>query len=224
MDILLITPAKRRSKGGNRATTDRWARFLRDAGHRVREANEYSGEPADLMLALHAWRSADAVRAFSQRYPDRPLVVALTGTDVYRFQDSDPAITADAMARAHALVGLHHALAADIPAEQAHKLHIVVQSADPTPRRPPLKRWFEACLIANLREEKDPLRAAAAARLVPADSRLRVTHLGGAYDELWAQSARDEMATNPRYRWRGERPRAEVRRVLGRSPVMVISA
>jgi hypothetical protein len=31
---------------------------------------------ADLMIALHAWRSADSIRTFRERYPDRPLIVA----------------------------------------------------------------------------------------------------------------------------------------------------
>lgn len=222
MDILLITPASAQSKGGNRATAERWARHLRRHGHRVRVATEYEGEPAELLLALHAWRSAEAISAFRKRYPDRPLVVALTGTDIYRFQDSHPETTEASLVQADALIGLHARVAEDIPPAHRVKLHTVIQSAASAARRTPLKRHFELALIANLRPEKDPLRPAQAARLLPEGSRLRITHLGGGYTEEWADAARAEAAANPRYRWRGQRPHAEVRRVLARSQALVV--
>src|SRR5690606_15576892 len=79
MNIELITPARPRSRAGNRATATRWARFLRELGHRVRISVDYNGRDASLMIALHAWRSADSIRAFSERHPGRPLIVVLTG-------------------------------------------------------------------------------------------------------------------------------------------------
>ena len=40
-------------------------------GHRVEIATSYAGQKADLMIALHAWRSADAIRQFSDAFePD----------------------------------------------------------------------------------------------------------------------------------------------------------
>lgn len=56
-------------------------RGMQDLGYQVRVAVEYAQKPADLMVAVHAWRSADSIKSFRQRYPDRPLIVALTGTD-----------------------------------------------------------------------------------------------------------------------------------------------
>ncbi|MFW5910075.1 MAG: TIGR04348 family glycosyltransferase, partial [Thiohalospira sp.] len=93
MRIRMITPAAPGSRSGNRATAERWARFLRAGGHRVDIATDYEAEPADAMVALHAWRSAGAAARFRDRHPARPLVVALTGTDLYRFQESDPDTT-----------------------------------------------------------------------------------------------------------------------------------
>ncbi len=222
MDILLITPASAQSKGGNRATADRWARHLRRYDHRVRVATAYEGEASDLLLALHAWRSAEAIAAFRERFPDRPLVVALTGTDIYRFQESHPETTEASLAKADALIGLHARVAEDIPAQHRNKLHTVLQSAAPAARRTPLKRHFELALIANLRPEKDPLRPALAARLLPEGSRIRITHLGGGHTEEWAEAARAEAGANPRYRWQGERPHDEVRKVLARSQGLVV--
>ena len=79
-------------------------------------------------------------------------------------------------------------------------------------------------VIGHLRDVKDPLRAAQAARLLPADSRIRVEQAGGAYTDTWAAKATAEMAANPRYLWRDDVPAAAVRRLLARSHAMVISS
>ncbi|NIR29616.1 MAG: TIGR04348 family glycosyltransferase [Gammaproteobacteria bacterium] len=225
MRVVLVTPAPRHSRAGNRTTAVRWARFLRGLGHRVRVTNGYAGESADLMLALHAWRSAEAAAHFRDRFPQRPLVVALTGTDIYRFIDSDPDVTLRSMELADALVGLHDLAAEAIPARLRDKVHVIYQSVPPlSSRLPPLKRVFEVLVIGHLREEKDPLRTALATRDLPSSSRIRVVHLGRAHDEAWAERARAEMARNPRYRWRGEVPGWAVRRALARAPLMVLSS
>src|SRR4029450_8264430 len=48
--------------------------------------------------------------------------------------------------------------------------------------------------------------------------------VGRAYTPQWAERAVAEMASNPRYRWRGDVPAATVRRLLARSHAMVISS
>jgi hypothetical protein len=81
--INLITPAPRGSRKGNRITATRWARILRGLGHRVDVAGEYDGGDFDVCLALHARRSYSSIRGFRERYPNRALILALTGTDLY---------------------------------------------------------------------------------------------------------------------------------------------
>lgn len=224
MEIVLITPAGAGSRAGNRATATRWARFLRALGHRVAVAVDYDGRPADLMIALHAWRSAAAIRRFAAARPEVPLVVVLTGTDIYRFQHTHPDTTRDSMASADVLVGLHDRIADDIPAAFRPKLCTVLQSAAPLARHAPGKRHFDVCVVGHLRDEKDSLRAALAVRDVPAASRLRVLQAGRAHDDDWAAAARAEMASNPRYHWRGELPHSEVRRLMSRARLMVMSS
>jgi hypothetical protein len=56
----------------------RWARILRRLGHRVIVVPRWTGEACDLLIALHARRSAGSVRRFRRAYPTRPIVVALT--------------------------------------------------------------------------------------------------------------------------------------------------
>lgn len=225
MKISLVTPAGKQSRAGNRTTAVRWARILRDIGHRVDIAEASDGAGADMMVAVHAWRSADSIRAFSDRYPDKPLVVLLAGTDIYRFQHSHPDDTLGSMTRASELVCLHGLVYRAIPKRFGKKLRVIHQSSPPLPGpRCPSPRWFEICVAGHLRQEKDSLRTAFAARHVPETSRLRVVHLGKAHDGDWAQKAKKEAATNPRFIWRGEVPGWQVRRQFARSHAMVISS
>ena len=161
MKIILITPAKKQSKTGNRVTASRWAQMLRDIGHKVTVQSEWDGTPGDMMVALHAWRSASSIERFRQRLPSRPLVVALTGTDIYRFLHSHPQDTLRSMEMADALVCLHDLVYRAIPEPYRKKLHVIHQSAVPLKRaRRPSVRTFDACVVGHLREEKDPFRAA----------------------------------------------------------------
>jgi len=203
----------------------RWTRILRELGHRVRTAHRYDGAGADLMIAIHAWRSADSIRNFRELYPDRPLIVALSGTDVYDYIDRDPAPTLRSLACADRLVALQELVRRRVPARFRAKVRVVHQSAVPPPgvhlRR---RAGFDVAVIGHLREVKDPFRAAKAARRLPARSRIRIVHLGAAETPQWAAAAKTEMAANPRYVWRGDRPRAEVRRLLARARAMVLSS
>lgn len=225
MKISLVTPARKQTRTGNRTTAVRWARILRGLGHRVQIATDYADEPADLMIALHAWRSAASIRRFRTRYPDGPLIVGLAGTDIYRFQQTDPDVTHGSMEMADRLVGLHDLAGDAIPEAMRGKLRIIYQSVPPLPRRlPPLRGAFEVLVIGHLRDEKDPLRTAEAARDLPANSRVRVVQLGMAHDTRWAEAAKAEMTANPRYQWRGEVPGWMVRRAMARAPLMVLSS
>lgn len=227
--ITLITPAVPGSRAGNRATATRWAGLLRASGYRVaiRLSDEApSGPTPDLLVALHAWRSHGAIEAWKQRYPGCPLILLLTGTDVYRFQYSDQAMVYESMDAADALIGLHDCLPENLPDRYLDRLHVVHQSAEPLPDNAPgpSARTFDVLVAGHLREEKDSIRAAYAVRDLPGDSRLRVIQLGGAHTEDWAEAARDEMAHNRRYRWLGDQPRWRVRQWMARARVMVISS
>ncbi|MFN2332385.1 MAG: selenoneine biosynthesis selenosugar synthase SenB [Halomonas sp.] len=234
LKVALITPASRGSHAGNRATANRWAGLLRELGCRVRVAESdadadscrLDGQPPDLVLALHAVRSHAAIRACRHAFPGCPLVVVLTGTDVYRFQHSDPESFLASLTASDALIGLHDCLAEDLPPRFLPRLHVVHQSALPLPPRAPrpVSRRFEVLVAGHLRDEKDSLRAAQAVRDLPAQSRLRVVQLGGAHTPAWAEAARAEMAGNGRYRWLGDLPRWRVRQWMARARLMVISS
>jgi len=220
--IRLITPALSGSRAGNRTTAARWARLLRKLGHRVTVSTAYAGKAADLMIALHAWRSAASIARFATAWPTRPLVVAITGTDAYRFLAEDPATTLRSLALAHRLVGLHATIAESLPPEYRAKLRVIYQSAAAGLVRTPYRRGLRICVAGHLRDEKDPLRPAWAVRDLPDTSRIRVDHYGSAHDPTWAAAARAEMARSPRYRWHGEVSHGRLRQVLARSHLLVL--
>ncbi len=225
MRIVIITPIRSSSRSGNGTTTARWRGILRELGHMVSVASEYDGTAADLMIALHAWRSAESVRRFRERYPDRPLIVALSGTDIYEYIDRDPAPTLHSLACADRLIALQELARRRVPARFRRIVRVVHQSAvPPHPRNRVTARSFEVAVIGHLREVKDPFRAAQAARSLPANSRIRIVHLGAAETPQWTARAKAEMKVNPRYEWRGDRSRAEVCRLLGRARAMVLSS
>ena len=59
------------------------------------------------MIALHAWRSAHSIAAFRAVYPDRPLIVALSGTDIYSYIRRDPEPVLRSLDLADRLLTLH---------------------------------------------------------------------------------------------------------------------
>jgi putative glycosyltransferase (TIGR04348 family) len=219
MRICIVTPAGPKLRNGNRMTAARWARFLRQLGHEVLLEESWSvGEP-DLMIALHARRSHPSTRRYATACPNRPLIVALTGTDLYRDIRSDEAAR-ESLELATALIVLQEKGPEELIPRHRAKTHVVYQSAEPVKRQPPAKRYFGVCVIGHLRDEKDPFRAVLAARLLPPTSRIRVTHMGRPYDDEFAGRAQLEASENTRYRWIGEVLPWKARRVLARSRLL----
>ena len=225
MKINLISPANKHTKNGNRTSIVRWAKFLKGYGHNTQINTEYDGSACDIMIALHARHSAEAINLYKAKYPKGPLIVALGGTDVNTFLKTDPSVTLLAMEKADALVCLHDQIGEALPQHLTKKLHVIVQSALPLKkRRNPSKRNFDICVIGHLRDEKDPLRTAMAVRLLDESSKIRVFHLGKAHNEAWANAAKKEQIENPRYHWLGEMTAAQVRREFIKTQLMVLSS
>ena len=224
MRVALVCPAPKGSRLGNRITALRWAAMLRALGHRAVIVAPGELPRCDLLIALHARRSAASVFASHEQAPGRPIVVALTGTDLYRDIHHDPDAQR-ALALAARLIVLHAFAPAELPARLRPRARLVPQSA-PLPARKPaaLRGAFEVAVVAHLRTEKDPLRTALAARLLPPDSRVRVVHAGRALTPAMQRAARAEQRKNPRYRWLGEVPRWKARALIGRARVLAVTS
>lgn len=225
MNITIITPAKIKSLSGNRATAQRWAYFLQQLGHKVTIAVNWDQSPCDLMIALHAWRSANDIALFKQKYSQFPLIVAMTGTDLYRFIHSHPEPTIASINAADELVVLHDKAYLALPEDVWNKVNIVYQSAHPLPYAiNRSKQTFDICVVGHLRDEKDALRTAYAVRDLPTSSRIRIKHYGKAHNKEWEKMAKQEMKTNPRYHWFGEIKHWQIRQQYARCHLMVLSS
>jgi putative glycosyltransferase (TIGR04348 family) len=225
MKFVLITPPGPSARTGNQVAALRWARILRGLGHRVAVAPDYADEPADAMVAIHAWRSAEPIRRFKARYPDRPLILQLSGTDIYQYITDDPEPTLRSMELADRLIALNSLAWRVVPQAMRGKLQVILQSVPKlAAKHRPSRDHVEISVIGHLRDVKDPLRAAEAARLLPAQSRVRIVQTGRPYTPEWEARARAEMAANPRYVWLGDVTRGAVQRLLLRSHAMVLSS
>jgi putative glycosyltransferase (TIGR04348 family) len=219
MRIALVTPAGPGTRNGNRHTALRWAAFLRKAGHRVKVSVQWAaGDGADAMLALHARRSHGSIKTFPR---GKPLVVALTGTDVYR-DIHQSAEAQESLELAHRLIVLQPRAAEELTAALRKKVGVVVQSSSTSLRHRPVGGKFRVCVIGHLREEKDPMRTFAA--LAHVDSDIEVIHLGAPLDGALAEQAKAAMEREPRYRWLGSAPHSRALRWLASSHAMVISS
>ena len=224
MKVLLLNPKPDLERAGNTVTARRWADHLRSLGHEVEVDETYGGRPCDLLVALHARRSAGAVRRYRERHPRGLLVVALTGTDLYR----DLASSAEARAsveRADRLVVLQERAPFRLPAAVRDRVRVIHQSARPPGGdHPPREDVFEVCLLAHMRPVKDPFLAARALRRLPSDSRIRLVHAGRPLEPGAAERARALGDELDRYRWVGELPREEALELLARSRLLVLTS
>ena len=225
MKIILITPALPHSRAGNRATAIRWKNILCELGYRVEVVTKFTNKSYDAMVALHSWRSAESIQNFHAKYPEKLLIVALTGTDLYKFIKTHPKPTLHSIKVADALITLHELAHMAIPKRYRDKISVIYQSAKPIQKtEKKKKRNFNVCVIGHLREEKDPLRAAYAVRNLPESSRIRVKQFGKAHTQEWAIRARHEMSKNPRYIWHGEVPHWQIRKNYSNADIMVLSS
>lgn len=128
MRIAIVTPAGADLRTGNRITALRWALRLRELGQQVRVSTAWRGEAADALIALHASRSSGSARRWLEHRRDAPLVVALSGTDIYGELEKDPAAL-EVLERARRIVALQPLACARLPAALQPKCVSIVQSA-----------------------------------------------------------------------------------------------
>jgi len=241
MRIGIVTPAPPDSLHGNRITALRWAMILRRLGNRVSIVQTYEGKPYDLLVALHARKSHSAVINFRRQNPEGPVIVALTGTDVYRdIRSSRPA--RESLDLATGIVVLQPKAAEQLRASWRKKTRVIYQSVmsgqalTTTSSKSATSHLngsrvykrssasFDVAVIGHLRTVKDPFRTTLAARMLPDSSKIRVLQIGGAMTEAMANRARKEMTVNKRYKWFGQLSQLRALQVLKQSSLCVLSS
>jgi putative glycosyltransferase (TIGR04348 family) len=223
-NIVIISPALREANNGNWQTAARWQKMLRPKAN-VRISKEWTGNSAEdvqdtAILALHARRSAAAIGAWHAQKGSQGLVVALTGTDLYRDIQTDKTAQ-QSLEYAKKLIVLQELGAAALPAHLRHKASVIFQS---TSSRKPLNKTrsrLRALMVGHLRDEKSPSTFFEAAAMLRNRNDIYLDHIGDGLDPLLADAARNTQAQNPNYRWLGGMPHAQTRAHVQRAHVLV---
>lgn len=204
-------------------TALRWQRFLEELGYSVGVTESWSGGDAGLLIALHAYRSHQSIVEFKKKYPNRHIVLILTGTDLYRDMENHSEVI-QSMEMADQLITLQSSALDSIPASLRYKAQVIYQSVEIGTTDSVAKEDFLVSIIGHLREEKDPFCIARSLPLLPADSKITVRHLGQAMNSEMKDLAKHFNATIDRYQWIGEVSHADALRMLSQSRLMVISS
>jgi len=238
--IVLVTPALAAANNGNWQTARRWSRLLAgdyqvrvtdawtgaapddppDRRHPTAPAKPLRDDTAALMIALHARRSAASVLAWRTLHPTRPLVLVLTGTDLYRDIQTDP-IAQRSLQLADRLVVLNDLGAAALPPEHRAKTTVCLQSSPTRRTLPKTGQHLRALMVGHLRDEKSPRTYFDAARRLAARHDILLDHIGGELDPALGAEARALMGCRPQYRWLGALPHATTRARIQAAHVLV---
>jgi len=222
---IIVCPAASQSNNGNWRTAERWRRMLAPIA-RTTVVARWAGEPAALMVALHARRSADSIAAWHEAreqagVADRsPIIVVLTGTDLYRDIRSD-ARAQRSLHLADALVVLQDQGLASLPPSVRDKATVIYQSGGRRKPVPKARRQLRAVMVGHLRDEKCPQTLFEAARILRRRTDIRIDHVGAALDPALARLARATARACPHYRWLGGLPHPETLRRIQHAHVLL---
>jgi len=221
--VVIVTPALAQANNGNWQTAKRWASFL--SGHyRVELTEHWPGRAptatADLMLALHARRSAPSIQAWRELQAAKPLVLAMTGTDLYRDIISDPAAQRS-LALADTLIVLNQMGVRALPQAMRSKAVVCLQSCPMRRAQTKTTRHLRALMVGHLREEKSPGTFFEAARLLAQRKDILLDHIGDGLDPALAQQAQQLMQSHANYRWLGALPHGKTRARIAAAHVLV---
>ena len=223
--VLIISPALAAANNGNWQTARRWSDALASSyrvevrtGWGEADAAAEAAEPPALMIALHARRSAEAIAGFART--GRPVILVLTGTDLYRDLQTDPQAQRSLALATHRVV-LNDCGLERMPPAFRETTSVIVQSAPAMAPIAPRRGCFDLALVGHLRVEKDPLTAVRALASLEAAS-LRLIHVGAASDPTLAAAMQAAAQADSRIELRGPLSHARTRREIARSRVLLL--
>ena len=221
MRILLSAPSAGGIVDGNWVTVKRWSNILTQLGHRCRAVRGYRDWPCDLLIVLHALKSRSAILKFRRLRPNLPVVLCLSGTDIYGDQSQNRELL-DSIELADRLVVLQPLALKELSSRFQSKARVIYQSAvktEGTSKRS--KDWFQVAVVANLRALKAPFSARRAARLLPAESRIRIRHAGAVLERECSRLLA-EQENHRRWKWLGRLPHARAMALIAESHLVCI--
>ncbi len=220
--VVIVSPALSDANNGNWQTAKRWAQML-SSQHRTRIAKQWlpdSGASDEIMIALHARRSADSIAAWHAKRGSRGLIVALTGTDLYRdiHTERQAQASLDAAGR---LIVLQELGVKSLPVKHHTKTQVIFQSTTSRKTLDKTEKYLNAVMVGHLRDEKMPQTLFEAARLLNDESKIRILHIGAGLDEKLAHDAINTEALCAGYTWAKGLKHAQTRQRIQRAHVLV---
>jgi putative glycosyltransferase (TIGR04348 family) len=222
---IIVCPTMSQGNNGNLRTARRWRRMLAPVA-RATIAARWTGEPAHLMVALHARRSADSIAAWQAAREQAngaeraPMIVVLTGTDLYLDIRSD-ARAQRSLQLADALVVLQDQGPASLPRAVRDKTAVIYQSGGRRKALAKTRRHLRAVMVGHLRDVKCPQTLFEAARLLRDRADIRIDHIGAALDPGYGRKATATARLCPCYRWLGALSHPDTLRRIQQAHVLI---
>ena len=228
MKIAIITPGSepflQGLVTGNEVTARRWEEVLRKLGHDPVVLEQYGNEEADLLIALHARKSSASIEAFKESFPAKPLVVAMTGTDLYQDLPDDETVLRSLEIATHIVVlqpGWARYSQRIAPPEDDSDLSIrASRSCARSRKRPIVSRPASWRIFAMSRTRCSRPKPRPCSESV----RVQVVHAGAAGFSEMEKRAKDAATKNARYRWIGPVPHEEARLLIARSHILLLTS
>ena len=216
-DICILVPNLGIETSGNSVTADRYKSIFKELGY----ATSITDSPtSDVVVALNAYRTSTAVAALQ---PGTTVVAVITGTDLYRFWETDRETVESTLRRASVVVGLNDQVGNRLPQDLHSKLRIIKEGAVPLPQARPKRSStsVRAIAVGHLRDEKDPELLLKALNQLPPECSMHVDHYGAAHTSEWATWARERSSNSSRYQWHGEISRSELCHIYAASDLLI---
>ena len=198
--------------------------------YEVTVAQAFAGQESDLLIALHARRSAAAIVGFQARNPVSPVILTLTGTDLYK---DIPNRDADALASlrfaSHWIVlqedaprFLSELNVELLPPGEFRDIQVVFQSAPAMPPALNPSGILNVAFVGHLRDEKDPRTLFEAIRLLDKSLPIAVNAVGNGLDNALAAEASQLAADDARFAWLGGLSHEKTRELIRQADLLVV--
>ena len=220
--VAIITPATAAANNGNWRTASRWQALIQNKFRPIVQSSWplTPPQPVDILIALHARRSAEYIASYRQALPHAPLIVVLTGTDLYA--DLAKSVAArHSLDLADALIVLQEDAIQYLPREHRKKTHVIYQSAKTlVPAKKPRGK-LNCVVVGHLRAEKDPEVIFKLAESLPLDTKIHITHIGAPNDATFAARAKTLSDRLPHYQWVGALDHGLTRAAIKRAHLLL---
>mgnify|MGYP006429063997 FL=1 len=225
MKVCVASPYPLSELKGNSVTTDRIVAMLNEGGVEARGSYGNDGEPADILITLHAIKGAPAVFDFKKKTPNGRVIILLTGTDIYQGLAEGSQIGGDALQVADRIVVPQEAAIRKLPEKVRGKTVVIRPSLDPIAVKATSSQSpFVISVVGHLRPVKRPFLTIETLAHHPEWSDLEVWQIGQALDAEMRKTAEFWMEEDKRYRWCGGLPREESLALCAKSSLTINSS